>query len=289
VTGTRPPVTSNALTFDVEDWNQLVEWKLTGTMPECSPNVVGLTSDILNTLSRHGVRATFFVLAHVARAFPALVRDIHAAGHEVASHGWSHRLIYRQTRDEFARESRDAKALLEDVIGSPISGYRAAEFSITDASRWALDVLAETGFTYDSSIFPMAGKRYGIPDAPLGAHRVRTASGAEITELPMTVVEWGSKRLPVGGGGYFRLLPYAVTRAAIARVNAQGRPAVLYFHPYEFSQKRLTPKVTAWRQYLTSGRYSIFHNFNRRTNRDRFERLLRDCRLVPAAEIVQRG
>ncbi|HEV3139783.1 MAG TPA: DUF3473 domain-containing protein [Vicinamibacterales bacterium] len=279
----------NALTFDVEDWNQLVEWKLTGTMPECSSLVVGLTHDILETLSRHNVRATFFVLAHVARAFPALVRDIHAASHEVGSHGWSHRLVYRQTRDEFASETRDAKALIEDVIGAPIAGYRAAEFSITDASRWALDVLAETGFMYDSSIFPIAGRRYGIPDAPLAAHRVRTASGAEITELPMTVVEWGSRRLPVGGGGYFRLLPYAATRAAIARVNASGRPAVLYFHPYEFSEARLSPRVTAWRQYLASGRYSIFHNFNRRTNRKRFERLLADCRLVPAVEIVQRG
>ena len=105
----------------------------------------------------------------------------------------------------------------------------------------------------------------------------------------MTVVEWGSHRLPVGGGGYFRLLPYALTRAAIRRVNATGRPAVLYFHPYEFSAERLSPKVTAWSQYLTSGRYSIFHNVNRRTNRKRFERLLTDCRFGPAAEIVQRG
>ena len=279
----------NALTFDVEDWHQLVEWKLTGTLPPCSPNVVGLTHDILDALSRHGVRATFFVLAHVARAFPSLVRDIHAAGHEVASHGWSHRLIYRQTREEFATETHDAKALLQDVIGAPVVGYRAAEFSITEASRWALDILAETGFAYDSSIFPVAGRRYGIPGAPLAAHRVRTASGTEITELPMSVVEWGSRRFPIGGGGYFRVLPYVVTRAAIARVNAAGRPAVLYFHPYEFSAARLMPKVTTWRQYLASGRFLIFHNVNRRANRRRFERLLGDCRFVPAAEIVQRA
>ena len=280
---------SNALTFDVEDWNQLVDWKLTGTMPECSPRVVALTRNILDRLSRHGVRATFFVLAHVARAYPDLVRDIHRAGHEVGSHGWSHRLVYRQTPDEFASETRSAKALLEDVIGAPIAGYRAAEFSITNRSRWALDILADLGFAYDSSIFPIAGTRYGIPDSPLAAHRVTTASGATIMELPMTVVEWRSRRFPVGGGGYFRLLPYRATRAAIAAVNAAGRPAVLYFHPYEFSEAPLVPTVTAWRQYVTGGRYLVFHNINRRANATRFERLLQDCRCAPAVEVIQGG
>src|SRR5579871_2808185 len=181
---------ANALTFDVEDWNQLVEWKLTGTLPPCSSRVIGLTRDILERLGRHQVTGTFFVLAHVARTYPDLVREVHRAGHEVASHGWSHKLIYRQTPGEFANETRAAKALLEDVIGAPIAGYRAAEFSITKASRWALEILAELGFAYDSSIFPIVGRRYGMPDAPLAAYRVDTPAGP-IAELPMTVVEWG--------------------------------------------------------------------------------------------------
>lgn len=280
--------TVNALTFDVEDWHQLVEWKMTGTMPACSRHVLAQTHEILEMLAPRNIKATFFILALVARAFPQLVREIQAAGHEVGSHGWSHRLIYRQTPQEFGRETRDAKALLEDTLGAPIAGYRAAEFSITAASRWALEILAETGFTYDSSIFPVQGRRYGIPDAPLDVHRVRTPGGS-ILELPLTVVDWRSRRYAVGGGGYFRLFPYAITRAAIAKVNAAGRSAVLYFHPYEFSSALLWPRLPRISQYLSAGRYVVLHNVNRRLNRKRFARLLEECRLVPAVEVVQRG
>jgi polysaccharide deacetylase family protein (PEP-CTERM system associated) len=279
----------NALTFDVEDWNQLVEWKLTGAMPACSPRVVALTRSILEVLDRAGVRATFFVLAQVARAAPPLVREVQAAGHEVASHGWSHALVYRQTREAFARETRDAKTLLEDITGAPVCGYRAAEFSVTRASLWALDVLAELGFQYDSSVFPIAGSRYGIADAPLAPYTVRTASGAALVEVPLTACEWAGRRWPVGGGGYFRLFPYGVTRAALARVNARGRPAVVYLHPYEFSAEPLRLAARAWRGRLAAARYTVFHNFNRQANRHRFERLLRDFHFTPIAEMLQNG
>jgi polysaccharide deacetylase family protein (PEP-CTERM system associated) len=279
---------ANALTVDVEDWHQLVEWKLTGTKPACSPLVERHTLDVMELLSRHDVRATFFVLAPVASAFPHLIRAIRAAGHEVASHGWSHRLVYRQTREEFARETRQAKALLEDLLGTAIEGYRAAEFSITRQSRWALDVLAELGFRYDSSIFPIRGRRYGIPDAPLGPHRVQTSSGAWLTEVPLTALPWGGRRWPVGGGGYFRLLPYRVTRAAIDRVNAAGRPAVL-FHPYEFSREPLRLAAVSWPRYLASARYTMFHNVNRHANRRRLHRLLQDVRCAPVADTLHDG
>ena len=278
----------NALTFDVEDWHQLVEWKLNGRLPGCSDAVVRQTHDILDVLAAQGVRATFFVLGLVARAFPALVRDIHAAGHEVGSHGWSHQLVYRQTREAFARETTQAKAELEDLLGARVSGYRAAEFSITDASRWALEVLAEAGFLYDSSIFPIRGRRYGMPDAPVAPYEIRTEAG-KLVELPMTVVDWCSRRYAVGGGGYFRLWPYAITRAAIRKVNAEGRAAVGYFHPYEFSASWLFPRVVSPRAFVSGGRYLVFHNLNRGANRRRFARLLQDHRFAPASEILQLG
>lgn len=279
---------ANALTFDIEDWHQLVEWKLNGTLPTCSPNVLAQTYDILEILAARSVRATFFILGLVAEAYPALVRDIAAAGHEVGSHGWSHELIYRQQRSVFAEETRRSKAVLEDVLGKPIQGYRAAEFSITEQSWWALDVLAETGFTYDSSIFPIQGRRYGIPGTPLGPHTVRTAAG-DLVEVPLTAIEKGSRRWPVGGGGYFRILPYAVTRSAIEGVNAAGRAAIVYFHPYEFSRTLLVPRLASAMRYITGARYVVFHNMNRRRNRTRFLRMLTDFRFLPIADLITHG
>jgi polysaccharide deacetylase family protein (PEP-CTERM system associated) len=281
-------VIDNALTFDIEDWHQLVEWKLNGTLPASSGHVVAQTHDILDVLAERGVRATFFVLGLVAQAHPALVREISAAGHEIGSHGWSHELIYRQRRDRFADETRRAKALLEEIVGGPVRGYRAAEFSITEQSRWALDVLAESGFTYDSSIFPIQGRRYGIPGTPLGPHTIRTEAG-DLLEVPLTAVEKGSRCWPVGGGGYFRLLPYAVTRRAIEQVNAAGRAAIVYFHPYEFSRAVLVPRLTSIGRYLSGGRYVVFHNVNRGTNRRRFLRLLSDFRFAPVADLIAHG
>ena len=180
----------NALSFDVEDWNQLIGRWLTGSLPPCSGGVESLTYELLEVLERRGVKATFFVLGYVAEAFPGLVRDIERQGHEVGSHGWSHQAIFRQTPDEFRRETHRSKCLLEDLIGRSVNGYRAAAFSVTAASVWALDILAELGFNYDSSIFPFRGARYGIPDAPLAPYRVSTAGGGAITEVPLSVCEY---------------------------------------------------------------------------------------------------
>jgi polysaccharide deacetylase family protein (PEP-CTERM system associated) len=283
-----PPAVCNALTFDIEDWHQLVEWKLNGTLSTCSRNVVAQTNDILDILAERGVRATFFVLGLVVEAHPQLVRAIAAAGHEIGSHGWSHQLIYRQTRRAFAEETRRSKAALEDVLGKSVRGYRAAEFSITANTRWALDVLAESGFTYDSSIFPIRGGRYGIPDTPLGPHRVPTGSG-DLVEVPLTAVEKGSRRWPVGGGGYFRLMPYRLTHGAIEEVNAAGRSAIIYFHPYEFSASPLVPRLASPVSYVSGARYVVWHNVNRRTNRRRFLRLLGDFRFAPIADLIAHG
>lgn len=279
---------TNALTFDIEDWHQLVEWKLNGTLPACSPNVLRQTYDILETLAASHVRATFFVLGLVAEAHPRLVRDIAAGGHEIGSHGWSHRPIYHQSRAAFTAETRRGKAILEDTMGQAVAGYRAAAFSITTASRWALEVLVEAGFGYDSSIFPIAGRRYGIPGTPLEPHTVATAAG-DLVEFPLTVVEWCGRHWPVGGGGYFRLLPYAITQAAIEQTNADGRAANIYFHPYEFSRTLLVPRLTSARHYVTGGRYVLFHNMNRGLNRRRFARLLSGFKFAPIKDLVARG
>ena len=279
---------TNFLTFDIEDWHQLVEWKLNGRRGPCSPHVIAQTRDILESLAERGIHATFFMLGLVAEAHPSLIREIAAAGHEIGSHGWSHELIYRQTRDDFAAETRRSKAALEDALGSRIAGYRAAEFSITAESRWALEVLAETGFTYDSSIFPMAGRRYGIDGTTLEPHTVETAAGP-ITEVPLTAVEWRGRRWPVGGGGYFRLFPYAITRAAIEEVNGAGRAANVYFHPYEFSRALLWPRLSPASRYVTSGRYVVLHNVNRGLNRRRFARLLQDFQFAPIREVLRGG
>jgi polysaccharide deacetylase family protein (PEP-CTERM system associated) len=279
---------TNYLTFDIEDWHQLVEWTLNGSRGQCSPHVIAQTRDILETLAARGIRATFFILGLVAEAHPSLVREIAAAGHEVGSHGWSHELIYRQSRDQFTEETRRSKAVLEDTLGTRIDGYRAAEFSITTASLWALEVLAECGFTYDSSIFPVAGRRYGIDGTPLTPHAVGS-SARTLTEVPLTAAQWRGRRWPVGGGGYFRLFPYALTRAAVQQANAEGRAANIYFHPYEFSRDLLIPSLTSAGRYLASGRYVVLHNVNRNLNRRRFARLLRDFQFAPIIEVLNRG
>lgn len=288
---THSPVTTpqvNALTFDVEDWNQLVEWKLNGRMPRCSPHVVEQTESILRMLAEHAVRATFFVLGLVAEAHPGLVKQIAAAGHEVGSHGWRHELITRQTPQAFMQETLRSKALLEDLIGQPVQGYRAAEFSVTAASLWALEILAEAGFRYDSSIFPIDGRRYGIRDAPLSPHRVETAAG-DLIEVPLTALGEGKVRWPIGGGGYFRILPYVATRWAISRVNAGGRAAIFYFHPYELSIAPLIPQVDSAVSYASGARYVLFHNINRRRYRRRFLRILSDFQFTTIADLISRG
>lgn len=227
------------------------------------------TRRVLDILSQEKVRATFFILGWVAKRSPQLVRDIHAAGHEVACHGLTHQTVYTQTPDVFRAETREAKQRLEDATGAPVRGYRAATYSITARSLWALDILEELGFRYDSSIFPIRHDLYGIPGSPRFAHRV--ASGA-LLEVPITTVEYMGQRLPAGGGGYFRLLPYALFRAAVRRVNARdGQAAVFYCHPWEIDPGQ--PRVAG---------ISAKSKFRHYTNLDRMEgrlrHLLRDFR-----------
>lgn len=277
----------NALTIDVEDWRQLVYWKMTGAYIAPDALAVKETRDLLEILGKHNVRATMFILDNIAETFPDLVREIDRAGHEIASHGLSHNLIYRQMPDVFREETRRAKDRLEQIIGKPVEGYRAAEFSITRASWWALEILAECGFEYDSSIYPIPGKRYGVPDFSLAPTRVQTKAGT-LVEFPLTAVERWGRRFPVAGGGYLRVYPYAVTRAAIRAVNHTNRPAVVYLHPYEFAAHtlRVPDGARARNPIFFFIRYSLIHNLARGQLRARVENLLREFEFAPLKELV---
>ena len=224
----------NAMTVDVEDYFQVsaferhiapADWE---RMPQ---RVERNTSRVLELFADRGVHATFFTLGWVAERFPALVRRIAEAGHEVASHGFDHTRVIHQEPTQFRADVTRTKRLLEDVTGLAVRGYRAATYSIGASNLWALDVLQEAGYRYSSSIYPIRHDLYGMPDAPRFAFRVR-ADG--LLELPITSVRALGRRWPCGGGGFFRLFPYALSSWGLRRVNRTDRqPGIFYFHPWE--------------------------------------------------------
>jgi polysaccharide deacetylase family protein (PEP-CTERM system associated) len=236
----------NAMTVDVEDYFHVSAFEQVIDRSEwegCERRVSRNTRRLLDLFDAHGVKATFFVLGWVAEREPELVREIDRRGHEVACHGYSHRLIYRQQPAEFAAETAKAKALLEDIVGKPMLGYRAASYSITQESLWALDTLTELGFAYDSSIFPVAHDRYGMPGSPRLPYVLQAPSGREIVEFPLTTLELARWRLPIAGGGYFRLYPFALTRMGLGHISARGEPIIFYLHPWEIDPGQ--PRVQA--------------------------------------------
>lgn len=249
VAGAGPVSITNAMTVDVEDYFHVSAFakvidRSHWDRYEC--RVENNTRKLLGMLACHKVKATFFVLGWVASRYPGLVREIADAGHEIACHGLTHRLVYEQTPREFHDETKTAKALLEDIVQAPVNGYRAASYSITARSLWAIDILAELGFRYDSSIFPIRHDRYGIPGAARRPHWLRGAGGASLLEFPLSTKDLGFLRLPVAGGGYFRLLPYAVTRRALASINrSEGIPFIFYLHPWEIDPDQ--PRIRASR------------------------------------------
>ena len=248
----------NAMTVDVEDYFQASAFDRIvsrSSWHERESRVVPNTHKLLEFFQRHRVRGTFFILGWVAERVPALVREIASCGHELASHGFHHQLVYTLTPDQFRDDVRRAKAVIEDAGGCQVRGYRAPSFSVVRSSLWALDVLIEEGYTYDASIFPIHHDRYGIPDAPRTTHVIRRGAGT-IVEVPASTVRIGSSNVPIAGGGYFRLLPYAFTKWGIARVNAAGEPVVFYIHPWEIDpdQPRLpVSRLIALRHYSNLG------------------------------------
>ena len=235
----------NAFSVDVEDYFQVAALAPAvprGTWNTRESRVERNTDILLELLASRSTRGSFFVLGWIAERHPQLVKRIAAAGHEIASHGFSHQLIYRQSQDEFRSETTHSKALLEDLTGTPVLGYRAASFSITSRSLWALDVLIDLGFQYDSSVFPIRHDRYGIPSASPEPGRIAAPSGRTIAEFPMSAASYCGVRVPVSGGGYFRLLPYWITRAGLRQINeARQLPFTFYLHPWEIDPEQ--PRV----------------------------------------------
>ena len=274
----------NALSIDVEDYFQvaaLAPAVARETWSQRESRVERNTDILLALLEERGLYATFFVLGWIAERHPALVERIAAAGHEVASHGFSHQLIYGQTPAEFREETRRSKELLQDLTGRAVIGYRAASFSITKQSLWALDVLLDLGFQYDSSIFPIHHDRYGIPGASPEPGRISAPSGRTLVEFPMSAASLGGIKIPVSGGGYFRLLPYWVTRAGLRQVNEKrGHPFVFYLHPWEIDPGQ--PRIGV--KWLSRFR----HYTNLERCEERLKRLLDDFAFTRITDVLER-
>jgi polysaccharide deacetylase family protein (PEP-CTERM system associated) len=263
------PEICNAMTVDVEDYFQVSalapqiarsEWE---RMP-C--RVERNVERILELLAGAAARATFFTLGWIAERYPQLVRRIAAAGHEIASHGYEHRRASEQTQEEFRADIRRAKALLEDIIGSEVKGYRAPSFSIGAATPWAFDCIAQAGYRYSSSVYPVRHDHYGAPDAPRFAYRPQ----AGVLEIPISTARLAGNNLPAGGGGYFRLFPYALSRSLIRRVNRDDRQAaIFYLHPWELDPQQ--PRIAG-----TTLKTRFRHYVNLHRTEARLRQLLRD-------------
>jgi polysaccharide deacetylase family protein (PEP-CTERM system associated) len=242
--GQPTPAVVNAMTVDVEDYFQVSAFESRvpfSTWPTYESRVCRNTQRLLAVFAEAGVHATFFVLGWTAERYPGLIRAIADAGHELGSHSYAHRLVYELTPAAFREDLRRARAAIEWASSQPVLGFRAPSFSITRRSLWALDVLAEEGYAYDSSIFPICRDRYGVPGAPRHLHRV---AGSPLWEMPPSTISCRGLNVPVAGGGYFRLFPYALTRRAIEHLNGEERqPAVVYLHPWELDPAQ--PRIAA--------------------------------------------
>ena len=273
----------DAVSVDVEDYFQVEafaqrvprsEW------PSFPSRVRQNTERVLRLLERNRCRATFFVLGWVAEREPSLVNEIAQAGHEVACHSHLHRRVHTLTPAEFREDVKRARGAIEEAAGTAVVGFRAPTFSITRQSLWALEVLAELGFLYDSSVFPVRHDLYGIPDAPRGIHRRQLPSGHSIWEFPPSTVRLLGHNLPTAGGGYLRLLPMSFTRWAIRRIHNRDRqPAMVYFHPWELDPAQPRLRV-GWKS-------RIRHYTGLRNTERRLEEILSQGRFLPLLDLLQ--
>jgi len=270
----------HALSFDIEEHFQVLafdcparrrHWDVLGSRVEQN------TQAILSLLDRQDIKATMFILGWVAERHPALVKEIAAAGHEIASHGYAHELLTMLSPVKFREDVRRGKGLLEDLVGEAVLGYRAPTFSITRETEWALPILVEEGFAYDSSIVPIVHDYYGIPGANPFPH-VRTTAAGPICEMPPSTCQWFGVQVPVGGGGYFRLFPYSVSRYFLKKIESQDHPLILYFHPWEIDPNQ--PKMNG--SWLS--RFRHYRNLDK--TYDRLMALLQDFSFGPIRTLV---
>jgi len=275
----------NALTIDVEDYFQVNAFAKHVRQDQWDSyrlRVDGNTRRILDMLDSFSISATFFILGWVAERLPALTKEIHRRGHEVACHGYGHELVYAIGPERFRLDIRRSKMLLEDQCGERVNGYRAPSYSITGKSLWAVDILIEEGFSYDSSVFPVIHDTYGIPDAQRFPHMLQTSAGS-LVEFPLTTLPmklgWKDVRIPIAGGGYLRLLPVSIIRRGITAINSrEHQPAVLYFHPWEIDPDQ--PRIKA-------GIKSRFrHYLNLHRTEEKLEHLFGRLKFAPMNEVL---
>jgi len=270
----------NGLSFDIEDWFQVENLKgaiSADSWDRCDLRVVENTRRILRILERSDTKATFFILGWIAERCAGLVEEIAAAGHEIASHGYSHELIYKLDASAFARDLGRSKSVIEAITGRPVRGYRAPSFSLTPETGWALDVLRELDFSYDSSVFPTSfHDRYGFKGSSRFPFRHRNG----LVELPLSTVRIRRFNLPAAGGGYFRLFPYILFRHLGLSINREGKPMIFYLHPWELDPGQ--PRLPIRRDY----RFRHYVNLDR--TEPRLERLLKEFPFEPLGELAER-
>ncbi|MEZ4600274.1 MAG: DUF3473 domain-containing protein [Syntrophotaleaceae bacterium] len=286
----------NYLSIDVEDYFQVSAFEKVSSPSSWNDREMRVernTEKVLGLLGERKVKATFFILGWVAERCPNLIRSIASEGHEVASHGYAHQRVDCQGRTMFRQDIRRSKGLLEDLTGEPVLGYRAPSYSISRDTFWAFDELYLAGYRYDSSIFPIRHDFYGIPDWPrFSGWVVRTDKGDWIPagdkreespalfEIPITTLKIGAKSLPIAGGGYFRLFPYAFTRWGLRRINrADRQPFLFYVHPWEFDPQQ--PRMSG-----ISAKSRVRHYLNLTRTENRFKQLLRDFDFVPVSKCM---
>jgi polysaccharide deacetylase family protein (PEP-CTERM system associated) len=272
----------NALTVDVEDYFQVSAFADSISQHDWDSQPLRVeqnTHKLLDLFDEYQIKATFFVLGWVAERVSDLVLEIAKRGHEVACHGYSHQLVYNQSPEVFRQETIRAKSILEDIIGQSVRGYRAASYSITKRSLWALDILAEAGFDYDSSIFPVRHDRYGIPDSPEFPYTLDTPAGHKLVEFPLSTARIMRYRLPIAGGGYFRLYPYWLSRAGLRQVNRRKQPFIFYLHPWEIDPEQ--PRISA-------SRFSRFRHYNNLDKCEpRLHKLASDFQFTTVEKVLQ--
>lgn len=274
----------NILTVDLEDWFQssleLFGIKESEKVSRPTKRVVENVENLLQIFNQYQVKATFFVLGTVAEDFPELIRDIHKQKHEIATHGYAHKLVYKQSREKFREDLRKSIGIIENITGEKVLGYRAPYFSIRDDSLWALEVLKEEGLKYDASIFPLRRKLYGVSVKDIS--RINTNG---IVEFPTSKVSFLGYEFPFGGGGYLRLFPYSMTKWAIRKLNKTGKPAVVYIHPYEIDTEdgndyeSFGVKITKFTRFT--------QEFNRRKTEYKIRALLEDFEFTMIREFIR--
>lgn len=273
----------NALTFDIEDYFQVEAFKRYirfEEWPTYESRVVQNTENILDILDEQQVRATFFILGWVAERFPEMVRRITNDGHEIATHGYAHDMVYTQSPEVFEHDLAQSVTILEQISGTRVIGYRAPTYSIIEDSFWAFDILIRHNFHYDSSVFPIVHDRYGVPDSERFPHVITREGVGEIYEFPLSTLRVWKWNFPVAGGGYMRLLPYWVLKHAVASLNRQKRPAIIYLHPWELDpdQPRIPgiPLKTRFRHYV-----------NLQKTADKLRKLTQDFQFAPICEVLK--